>query len=195
MMCSMSGYCTFTATSRPPTSRALVHLRERRGGDRRGRELAENLAERPTEVLFDHLLHRREVARRQTVVALRQRFDVLRRKDVGTGADDLAHLHQHAAHRHRCIEDLVGVALMDRIHVALRWVAAQQPVPPLRRFVAHPHARGGPADARVPVQTLRDASGDVQAAVSRTSSASSSGCGNAQPESRSSNRFATTDAR
>ena len=80
---------------------------------------------------------------------------------------------------------------MDRGHVAQRRVAAQQPVPPLRRLVAQPHARGGPADARVAVQTLRDTRDDVQAAVSRTSSASSSACGNAQPESRSSNRDAT----
>ncbi len=91
-----------------------MHLRERRGGNRRRRELAEYLLQRPAEVFLDDALDGLKIARRQAVVALRQRLDVLRREHIGARADDLAHLHQHAAHRDGRVEDLIGVALMDR---------------------------------------------------------------------------------
>ena len=130
MMCSMSGYWTLTATTRPSTSRARCTCASDAAATAVGENSLNTSAKRPAEVFFDHALDGRKVARRQAVVALRERLDVLRREDIRARADDLAHLHQHAAHRDRRVEDLVGVALMDRGHVALRRIPPQQPIPP-----------------------------------------------------------------
>ena len=65
------GYCTFTATNRPSSSDAAMHLRERRGRGRVSVELGEVLGD-PTEIFFDDLQHNRCGSRRHAVLELRE---------------------------------------------------------------------------------------------------------------------------
>ena len=72
---SMSGYCTLTATSRPSSSRARVHLRERGGGERALVELANTASRGLPSSRSTRVADHREGLRRHGVVALLQPLD------------------------------------------------------------------------------------------------------------------------
>ena len=95
-MCSMPGYCTFTAQTRPSLQHGAVHLRERRGRDGLLVELGEDLLERPPELALDVGADVLERLRRHFVLEAGEHVDVGVGQDVRARAEELAGLDQQA---------------------------------------------------------------------------------------------------
>ena len=97
-----------------------VDLPDRRGGDRLLVEVGERLAQRRLEVLFDHLLDRRERDRLGVMLETREDLlelgaDLLRHQSEVDGGQRLADLHRGAPHAPEHLDErLRGLELLAR---------------------------------------------------------------------------------
>ena len=119
-----------------------VDLPDRRGGDRRLVEVGERFAQRPLEILLDHLLDRGERDRLGVVLEAREdllelRADLLRHETEIDGGQRLPDLHRRASHAPEHLDErLGGLQLLARGRRSARVgvAATAEPDRPRRRL-------------------------------------------------------------